>query len=55
MQQREISRGDRAIGLSNDQIDRVHAGLREYDIKVDTTNNWAFEVAKQILSYVDSI
>lgn len=54
MQQREIARGDRAIGLSNDQIDRVHTGLREYDIKVDTTNHSSFEVAKQILEYVDN-
>ncbi len=42
------------IGNTNDQIDRVHTGLREYDIKVDTTNHSAFEVAKQILDYVDN-
>ncbi len=54
MQEREILRGDRCIGLSNDQIDRVHAGLRKYDIKVDTTNDSAFEVAKQVLSYIDN-
>lgn len=54
MQEREILRGDRAIGLSNDQIDRVHIGLREYDLKVDTTNTSAFNVAKQILTFVDS-
>jgi len=48
MQIRERSRGDRAIGLSNDQIDRVHTGLREYDLKVDTTQTSTVEVAKQI-------
>lgn len=51
MQKREISRGDRAIGLSNDQIDRVHAGV-EYDLKVDTTSNDSFTCAKAILDFI---
>ncbi len=38
MQKREIQRGDRLLGLSNDQVDRVHAGLREYDLTIDTTS-----------------
>lgn len=55
MQEREILRCDRAIGLSNDQIDRVHAGsLREYDLTVDTTSRTSFESAKQILEFVDN-
>ncbi|WP_341754287.1 phosphotransferase-like protein [Candidatus Tisiphia endosymbiont of Dioctria rufipes] len=54
MQEREILRCDRAIGLSNDQIDRVHAGsLREYDLTVDTTSRSPFEIAKQILTFVE--
>ncbi|WP_342278409.1 phosphotransferase-like protein [Candidatus Tisiphia endosymbiont of Myopa tessellatipennis] len=54
MQEREILRCDRAIGLSNDQIDRVHAGsLREYDLTVDTTSKSPFEIAKQILDFVE--
>ncbi|MFU7501183.1 MAG: chloramphenicol phosphotransferase CPT family protein [Candidatus Tisiphia sp.] len=54
MQEREILRCDRAIGLSNDQIDRVHAGsLREYDLTVDTTSKSPFEIAKQILAFVE--
>ena len=53
MQEREILRQDRAIGLSNDQIDRVHVGLREYDLSVDTTTASPFNVAKQILDFVD--
>jgi chloramphenicol 3-O phosphotransferase len=53
MQEREILRRDRAIGLSNDQIDRVHAGLREYDLSVDTTHATAFEVARQILDFIE--
>ena len=37
MQEREVLRRDRCIGLSNDQIDRVHQGvLNSYDFKVDT-------------------
>ncbi|HJD64249.1 MAG TPA: chloramphenicol phosphotransferase CPT family protein [Rickettsia endosymbiont of Sericostoma sp.] len=55
MQEREILRCDRAIGLSNDQIDRVHASsLREYDLTVDTTSKTAFANAKQILEFVDN-
>lgn len=55
MQEREILRRDRCIGLSNDQFDRVHLGLRaNYDLKVDTTNTSSFEVARQILAYVES-
>lgn len=53
MQEREILRRDRAIGLSNDQLDRVHAGLREYDLTVDTTHATAFEVARQILDFIE--
>jgi chloramphenicol 3-O phosphotransferase len=38
MQEREVLRRDRCIGLSNDQIDRVHQGvLNSYDFKEDTT------------------
>lgn len=55
MQEQEILRCDRAIGLSNDQIDRVHASsLREYDLTFDTTSKTAFENAKQILEFVDN-
>lgn len=52
MQQREIQRQDRAIGLSNDQIDRVHNGLREYDLEVNTTSASPSELAKQILDFI---
>ena len=54
MQEREILRRDRAIGLSNDQIDRVHDGIREYDLNVNTSTKSSFEVAKQILAFVNS-
>jgi len=53
MQEREILRRDRSIGLSNDQVDRIHKGLRQYDLIVDTTNASPFEVSKQILAFLD--
>ncbi|MES2215157.1 MAG: hypothetical protein V4485_03955 [Pseudomonadota bacterium] len=55
MQEREILRQNRHIGLSSNQFDRVHTGIRSnYDLKVDTTRASSFEVAKQILAYVSS-
>jgi chloramphenicol 3-O phosphotransferase len=54
MQEREVLRRDRCIGLSNDQIDRVHQGvLNSYDFKVDTTAISPFEAARRILKFVD--
>jgi chloramphenicol 3-O phosphotransferase len=54
MQEREVLRRDRCIGLSNDQIDRVHLGvLNSYDFKVDTTTISPFEAARLILKYID--
>lgn len=55
MQEREILRQDRCIGLSNDQISRVHKGiLNSYDFRVDTTNTSSFEAANQILKFIDN-
>jgi chloramphenicol 3-O phosphotransferase len=55
MQEREILRRDRGIGLSNDQIDRVHQGaLNSYDFKVDTSKLSPFEAARQILTFIDN-
>lgn len=54
MQEREVLRRDRCIGLSNDQIDRVHQGvLNSYDFKVDTTAISPFEAARLILKFID--
>ncbi|NDB82645.1 MAG: hypothetical protein EB127_07880 [Alphaproteobacteria bacterium] len=54
MQEREVLRRDRCIGLSNDQEGRVHLGvLNSYDFKVDTTTISPFEAARQILKYID--
>lgn len=54
MQEREVLRRDRCIGLSNDQIDRVHQGvLNSYDFKADTTATSPFEAARRILKFMD--
>jgi len=54
MQEREVLRRERCMGLSNDQIDRVHQGaLNSYDFKVDTTATSPFEAARQILKFID--
>jgi len=55
MQEREFLRRDRDLGLSNDQFDRVHSGIREYDLIVDTSNISAFKVAKEIIDYTSNI
>jgi len=54
MQEREILRRDRCIGLSNDQIDRVHQGiLNSYDFQVDTSTISPFEAARLILKFIN--
>lgn len=53
MQEREILRGDRCIGLANDQLNRVHQGtLNFYDFTVDTTSISNFYAAEEILAYI---
>ena len=52
MQEREFLRRDRAIGLSNDQFDKVHNGTREYDLTVDTSNSSIFEVARKTIDFI---
>jgi len=54
MQNREILRRNRTIGLSNDQYDRVHKGLREYDLTINTNESNFFENAKEILHFIDN-
>jgi chloramphenicol 3-O phosphotransferase len=53
MEEREFSRGDRAIGLSRDQVNKVHQGFRPYYLEVDTTHNSSFACAKEILKYIE--
>jgi chloramphenicol 3-O phosphotransferase len=53
MQERELLRGDRAIGLSNDQINRVHQGiLGAYDFTIDTTITFPFQAARMIIQFI---
>ena len=47
--EREILRGDREIGLANDQFDKVESLMWNYDLTIDTDVTKQFEVAKQIL------
>jgi chloramphenicol 3-O phosphotransferase len=54
MQEREFLRGNRVLGLSNDQYDRVHNGIREYDLTVDTSNRSIFEIAQAIITFIDA-
>ncbi|MBT4964442.1 MAG: hypothetical protein HOI53_00930 [Francisellaceae bacterium] len=54
MQEREYLRRDRALGLSNDQFDRVHTGTREYDLTVDTSNASVFDIAKEIITFIEN-
>lgn len=54
LREREIARGDRCVGLANDQITRVHKGKRSsYDFEVDTSHNSPEAIAQQILQFVD--
>ena len=52
LQEREILRGDRALGLGRDQIRRVHTLSQFYDLSIDTTTKSAFENAKEILKFI---
>ena len=56
MQEREILRRDRPLGLSNDQMDRVHQNCEEYyDLKINTTQRAPFECAKEILRFLHQV
>lgn len=52
MQEREVSRGDRALGLSNGQFDQVHHYNISYDLTVDTTHTPPHENAQHILNFI---
>ncbi len=54
MQEREILRGDRALGLARGQITSVHGLSRPYDLTVDTTHMTAFDCAERILGFIKS-
>ncbi|HUX78870.1 MAG TPA: AAA family ATPase [Alphaproteobacteria bacterium] len=52
MQEREITRQDRAHGLANAQFDIVHEEHYKYDMTVDTTRTSAFDCAQKILNFI---
>jgi len=52
LQERELLRGDRALGLGREQITRVHILKHFYDLTVDTTKISAFECAQEILKFI---
>jgi len=54
MQEREYLRRNRDVGLSNHQFDRVHSGTREYDLTADTSHSSVFNVAREIIDFIDS-
>lgn len=54
VKEREILRGDRTLGLGNDQFDKVHGPTRVYDLTVDTTDLKGFVCARAILESVQS-
>jgi chloramphenicol 3-O phosphotransferase len=51
-QEREFLRGDREIGLANDQFDKLHLVKCNYDLKIDTDKLNSFKSAEQILSLI---
>jgi chloramphenicol 3-O-phosphotransferase len=52
MQEREILRGNRALGLARDQFTRAHGLSRAYDLMVDTTTKSAFVCAEEIWGFI---
>jgi chloramphenicol 3-O phosphotransferase len=48
-QEREILRGDREIGLANDQSDKIKKMKFKYDLVINTENIFPFESAQRIL------
>jgi len=55
LDRREISRGNRVLGLGRDQINQVHKHAKQfYDLELDTAKLSAFDCAKQILNYVEN-
>lgn len=40
--------------LALNQFDRVHTGIREYDLTVGTSNTSVFDVAKEIITFIEN-
>jgi chloramphenicol 3-O phosphotransferase len=52
MQEREISRQDRFVGLANHQFTHIHEPTY-YDLRIDTTNTPPLDCAKKILAHIE--
>jgi chloramphenicol 3-O-phosphotransferase len=52
LQERELLREDRAIGLGRDQYMHVHDRQFPYDLMINTTRNSAFLCAQEIIDFV---
>lgn len=51
--ERELTRGDRKIGLAKSQFDSIHAN-RHYDYIVDTSSSSASDYARLVLDWLQS-
>lgn len=52
LQERELLRGNRAIGLAASQFRQVHKPNRFYDLELDSETSSPFENAKKILAFI---
>jgi chloramphenicol 3-O phosphotransferase len=52
LQLREQKRGDRMIGLANSQLEKVHKGIRPYDIWLNTSDTPPEDFARLILTKI---
>ncbi len=52
LEEREMLRGDRSLGLARAQINCVHALTFFYDFEVDTTHTSSMTCAKNILAFI---
>lgn len=50
--EREYLRKNRAVGLANAQFDIVHSGIREYDLVLDSSHKSSFNLAIEVLNYI---
>jgi chloramphenicol 3-O phosphotransferase len=50
--EREMLRGDRALGLVRGQYNKVHSAIKAYDLMVDTSRTTAFENTQTILDFI---
>ncbi len=50
---RERVRGDRMVGLVTGQIAKVHSGLRDYDLSVDSSRSTSTDLATSIIRFVE--